>query len=504
MKASGITRSLQFKLIGSLAVLFTLVMGTIISVNLRDMYLSNRQELYQAANVLAEAVYNGVEHPMSVGDSDTINQQMASFKANLAGGEVLIFGFDKLVTYASQPERTRASLDSLLISPEAHAGLARLLNNQKQERIAYEETVDGRPTLTLLRPMPNEPRCHHCHGASRAMLGGVMVRRDIARSEGEQAALRRRNVTIGLVGSLVSILLLYLLVSRLVIRPVKRLVGLAGHLGRGDLTRRVEITQQDELGELARSLDQVTDNLNQVISLVGGQSLKLASGSGQQAAAVAQTAASLEQMTGQIDQNDRGAQAAKALMTATLGGLEQARQAMRKLSEFMAETAKAGGEVGRIIKTIQEVAFQTNILALNAAVEAARAGEAGAGFAVVAEEVRSLAQRTAQAASDTESLVGDIVRKIGHGGELVQSTDGEYRAVAVKMREVGDLVDAMAVSSREQAQGIGQLNRAMDEIDKVTQANAHAAEDLAGQMKRFRTLDQEAAPERRPALPPPE
>ncbi|MFH1035435.1 MAG: methyl-accepting chemotaxis protein [Pseudomonadota bacterium] len=512
MEFKRFLHSLQFKVIGSLAVMFTLVLGTISFINLRDMSQSSHEEMQTTANLLADAVYNGILQPMSVGDSQTINQQMEAFRKNLSGGEVLIFGFDKMVSYASLPQRLHQNLDGILASADAKQALQQLVSHSQAPTRAFDETVDGKPVLTLFRPMHNEPGCYHCHGQSRKTLGGVLVRRDIAKTQAQQNAIRLRNTVIGLTGSLLAIFLIYLLISMQVIRPVRRLVDLAATLSQGDLTHTLNIGQKDELGDLARSMDQVSSNLNQVIGLVGEKSRGLAQGASAQAAGVEETASSMEEMASMIHQNDNHAQEAKSLMDQTNDLLQRAREAMRQLSGSMSETSTASDSVGKIIKTIQEVAFQTNLLALNAAVEAARAGEAGAGFAVVAEEVRNLAQRTAQAAQDTDRLINDIVLKIKQGGQLLENTDAQYREVATHLGKVGGLVVEIAQASHEQAQGIEQVNKAMANVDQVTQSHAAVAEELAAEMSRFTTdQGQEAQaasaarhPQPRRSLPAPE
>ncbi len=494
MALKQLLHSLQFKVIGSLAVMFTLVLGTVSLINMRDMYQSSHEELQATANQLADSVYNGILQPMSIGDSQTINQQMEAFHKNLSGGEVLIFGFDKKVTYASLPQRLQQDLDKVLASPEARQALESLVRDNQAPTRAFDELADCKPVLTLFRPMKNEPSCHHCHGQSHQTLGGVLVRRDISKTQAQQQAIRLRSALIGLAGSLLAIFLIYLLISIQVIRPVRRLVGLAAQLSAGDLTQTLNISQKDELGELARSMDQVSNDLNQVSGLVGEKSRDLANGASAQAAGVEETAASMEEMASMIHQNDNHAQEAKALMDQTNELLQRAREAMRQLSGSMVETSAASDSVGKIIKTIQEVAFQTNLLALNAAVEAARAGEAGAGFAVVAEEVRNLAQRTAQAAQDTDRMINDIVLKIKQGGQLVENTDTQYREVAVQMGKVASLVVEIAQASHEQSQGIEQVNKAMTNIDQITQNHAAVAEELAAEMARFHTDQGQARP----------
>jgi methyl-accepting chemotaxis protein len=159
--------------------------------------------------------------------------------------------------------------------------------------------------------------------------------------------------------------------------------------------------------------------------------------------------------------------------------VNQANASMSQLTVSMREIGKASEETSKIIKTIDEIAFQTNLLALNAAVEAARAGEAGAGFAVVAGEVRSLAMRAAEAARNTAVLIEGTVKKIADGAVLVKTTNESFNEVARNAEKVGDLIGEIAAASNEQAQGIEQVNIAVMEMDKVTQQNAATAEESA-------------------------
>jgi len=152
---------------------------------------------------------------------------------------------------------------------------------------------------------------------------------------------------------------------------------------------------------------------------------------------------------------------------------------MQQMSTAMADLRKASGSVAAIVKTIDEIAFQTNILALNAAVEAARAGEAGAGFAVVAEEVRSLAQRSASAAKETATTIGEAVRMSELGASLSGKVAAGFSGIADKTRQLDDLVGEIASASREQNDGLQQINTAVRQMDTVTQGNASGAEESA-------------------------
>ena len=164
---------------------------------------------------------------------------------------------------------------------------------------------------------------------------------------------------------------------------------------------------------------------------------------------------------------------------------------MTELTTFMQEISKASDETQKVVKTIDEIAFQTNLLALNAAVEAARAGEAGAGFAVVAEEVRNLALRSADAAKNTAVQIEGTVKKIKSGSELVARTNDAFGKVAESSSKVGELVAEIAAASNEQAQGIDQTNIAVADMDKVVQQNAANAEESASASEELRAQAEE-------------
>ena len=157
--------------------------------------------------------------------------------------------------------------------------------------------------------------------------------------------------------------------------------------------------------------------------------------------------------------------------------VSRAGASMKEMTQSITGIANAGQEIGKIIKTIDEIAFQTNLLALNAAVEAARAGEAGAGFAVVANEVRNLAQRAADAARTTSELIEETIEKIEQGDSLVKSTGDAFSEVEANADKIADLVGEIAAASNEQAQGIEQINTAMSQMDQVTQGNAASASE---------------------------
>jgi len=212
---------------------------------------------------------------------------------------------------------------------------------------------------------------------------------------------------------------------------------------------------------------------------VSGASQGLAAGASQQAASLEETGASIEELTSMTKRNADSAGQARTLTQAARVSADASSASVAKLTAAMRELKVSGAEVAKIVKTIDEIAFQTNILALNAAVEAARAGEAGMGFAVVAEEVRNLAQRSAQAAKETAGKIETSLAKSEDGARISAEVAASLGGIITQVHELDGLVGEITTASHEQAQGIAQVNQAVGQIDKITQSNAAAAEEAA-------------------------
>lgn len=233
------------------------------------------------------------------------------------------------------------------------------------------------------------------------------------------------------------------------------------------------------LQKIAKTLSQSSDQVRSASKQMTDTSHSLATGSSEQASSLEETSASFEEIASMTQANAKNAQQAKSFAAQNRQAADVAAEQMKRMTTAMEQIKDASAGIGKIIKTIDEIAFQTNILALNAAVEAARAGEAGAGFAVVAEEVRNLAQRSAEAARETASRIEDSVSKSVMGAEISGAVAKSLEEIVNRARDIDHQITEIATASNEQSQGVSQINSALAQIDRVTQSIAAGAEESA-------------------------
>ncbi len=344
-------------------------------------------------------------------------------------------------------------------------------------------------------------------------------------------AIRNQSILVAVVVVLIAAAVLFFIVMSIV-RSLRKAVDFAKTISQGDLSRRLRLARRDELGEMAKAMDEMADglqtqaklaeaiaagdltrdvalasnrdqlgkalqtmtaNLNDILSQINDAAMQVAAGSAEvsdssqslsqgateSAASLQQITSSMTQIGAQTKTNAENASTANHLASDARNAAEQGSEDMNRMVEAMDAINESSQAIAKIIKVIDEIAFQTNLLALNAAVEAARAGTHGKGFAVVAEEVRNLAGRSAKAAQETAELIEGSVGKVKHGSDIANQTAESLTKIVEGSAKVADLVAEIAAASNEQAEGVSQANQGLNQIDQVTQQNTANAEETA-------------------------
>ncbi|MEY2891896.1 MAG: hypothetical protein RJA98_1804 [Pseudomonadota bacterium] len=282
-------------------------------------------------------------------------------------------------------------------------------------------------------------------------------------------------------------------VARSTAQQVRRAVGAAEALARGDVSHRLQAETDDEVGQMVRALDSSMRSLSGMVGEIKSASESIATGASQiatgnadlsqrteqQASNLQETASAMEQLTATVRQNADTAREATRLAGSASAVASRGGEVVGQVVSTMDEISTSSRRIGDIVGVIDSIAFQTNILALNAAVEAARAGEQGRGFAVVAAEVRTLAQRSAEAAREIKSLIGASADKVETGARLVGDAGATMQDIVDQVKRVADLIGEIGSATAEQTTGIGQVSHAVAQLDQVTQQNAALVEESA-------------------------
>ncbi|MBU0588647.1 MAG: MCP four helix bundle domain-containing protein [Gammaproteobacteria bacterium] len=314
-----------------------------------------------------------------------------------------------------------------------------------------------------------------------------------------------RGLTVKIAGAVVLILIIGILVGAAVLirsirLPLAQANELAAHIAQGDLSAHIDVTRGDEFGDLMKSLAAMNESLARMVQQVRQSTDSIATASSeiatgnqdlsirteQTSSNLQSTASAMDELTSTVQQSADNARQASALAASASTVAEKGGSVVQQVVSTMEEINTSSKKISDIISVIDGIAFQTNILALNAAVEAARAGEQGRGFAVVASEVRSLAQRSAEAAKEIKGLIGTSVEKVESGTKLVTDAGSTMSDIVQSVRRVADVIGEITAASVEQSSGIADVNQSISNLDQMTQQNAALVEQSAAAAQSMR------------------
>jgi hemerythrin-like metal-binding protein len=415
--------------------------------------IASAEEQEQWSNVerLEHAVQAPLIDAMSEGEMEKFEKILASQRSVPGLQEVSLHDADGRVAYSSNKDRLKKNLPDQLKTE--------LLTSTKPIKQGSDASFE------LYEPILAAKSCLECHTAWKENeVRGVLAMKfstDALKAAGASWAKFERNLNMAnnVTSAATAAVLIFVMAV---------LIALTIHF---QLTR--------PLKRVANALSNEAEQVSGAVDQISAQSQLLAEGASEQAASLEETSASLEEMSATTKRNVENAQKANALAKQARVAGDNGSIHMQTMTAAMDALKASNDETAKIIKTIDEIAFQTNILALNAAVEAARAGEAGLGFAVVADEVRNLARRSAQAAKETSAKIEGSLTRTAQVVEISAKVAAALKDITSKARQVDELIAEVVSASGEQTQGISQINTAVGQMDAVTQSNAANAEESA-------------------------
>ncbi len=491
MKIANLKIGVRLGLAFGLIILF---LAIIVAVSLARMHDAEQrmnnmlEDRYKKITLATEVKYNvslihqHLRNALIDSDAEGLKKEIEAMNALRTTNKGLLDTFDKIINVPKARTIFTAITEARSKDLEAQKELLALLSDGKQS--------EAKALLNSKIKDAERTYIKQINEMIDLQAGKMAEESNLAKSA---FASGRIIMTTTALGALAIALLAAWLATRSITNPMSAAVAMARRVADGDLTANIEVKSTDETGQLMQALKDMngslanivrevrsgTDTLVTASAQIASGNMDLSSRTEQQASSLEETASSMEELTSTVKQNaDNAHQASQLAVSASEVALKGG-SVVSEVVQTMGSINESSKKIVDIIAVIDGIAFQTNILALNAAVEAARAGEQGRGFAVVAAEVRNLAQRSAAAAKEIKTLIGNSVEKVDAGTKLVDQAGATMNEVVASVKRVTDIISEITAASQEQNSGIEQINQAITQMDDVTQQNAALVEQAA-------------------------
>ena len=515
---ASINRSLGAKIAVCIGLVLIVVFSILAITNTNYQAKSIKAIEAENANALASTILGAIRYPMLEGDQEIIQKQFSLIAQENNDLVIHLVNHEGIIKRTTHPDlegqvSKSKQLNTIIENPEKANAVHGLITRERTNSKIYED----------IRPIANEKQCYACHGKKLAILGALRIAKDFVPVEKAIDSARNRNISISIIGFIICILIT-LVLAKILLEPLAKVEKFTEDLAAqgGDLTQLIEIQSEDELGRLAASFNKMIDTLHNIIVEVKNTADKVSSsaqglsssaeeinasteevsstvqqisqGITTQARRSEETSVIISKMTNavkQVAQNAKqGAEATKETSELAQSGMEASHLAVKKtmritdsanqIATVVDKLGERSQEIGRIVEVITNIADQTNLLALNAAIEAARAGEAGRGFAIVAEEVRKLAENSAQAAEQIGSLIRTIQDETSKAVSSVKTATTEVEEGRIIIEKVSQSLEKILAAAEIAATQVGQIaentgQQTQDSLDAKTAVTEVAA-----------------------------
>ena len=490
------------------------VIYIIISLNTRNGTAFMNDRIYREGERLASAVEGGMSDSLAIGNNADVRRQFVRLKNRIPNMEVFVYDFNRVVAFSTTPENEKKSLDDLVRNDAVIRDVNRMMAAGDKGSGNGEEIVDGKPYLSIYRSIMNEPRCNHCHGSTRKVLGGIIVR--LSTASAHEAIRKARNTDMGVAGAgLIVIIIGACLLFRHLADRLKNMVKNI------DETSSILFEESGSLTETAKLLAAQSTEMSRRSKMVAKATEDASTSINSMAVAAEQVStqiAGVSDSSNQISVNMKGIGAATELVSSNLERVAEAAEEMSnsvatvasaieemysslnevaknagrgagvtrdasrmadKTSGIMSDLGSSATEIGDVVDLIKGIAAQTNLLALNAAIEAAGAGEAGKGFAVVANEVKELARQTARATEAIRARIGTIQTNTGTAVEAISGIVEVITEINTIMGTIASAVEEQTVTTNEISRSVAEAAHAANSVTKNVQSAAEGARKTA-------------------------